>query len=130
MTRKAVALISDVLYLAVAFQLVRVLTCVQVGDEVVLLADTEVQCWKGNHLPLAMASAIGLSFYISLSVMLAPLIIASENSVDDANDDEDEVEEESELSILAKAQEVKEKIVFVKPYMMLTVCTSMISSYS
>jgi hypothetical protein len=131
-TRKLVAVIADTLYLAIAFQLVRVLTCIEVGDEVVLLADNTVVCWEGSHQTLAIAAASGLSFYISLSVMLAPLIIAGdgkgkeeegeeEDVEEGGSDDDEEEEDEVQGKTIKSSTDIKETIVFVKPYMMLNV---------
>ena len=45
-TRQLIALLADTLFLTIAFQLARALTCVEVDGTVVLLTDPSVICWQ------------------------------------------------------------------------------------
>jgi len=66
-----VALLSDVLYLTVTFHLVQALVCDREGN---LLSDSSITCWEGQHLCTAAAALTALTFYVCLSVMLAPML--------------------------------------------------------
>ena len=40
-----------------------------------LLADPHIVCWTGRHLYMAAASLVALSFFVPLSIMVAPMLM-------------------------------------------------------
>jgi hypothetical protein len=70
-----VSILSDTLYLTVTFHLVQALVCDSDGY---LLADSSVECWEGDHRWLAAVCLVALTFYVCLSVMLAPMLAADQ----------------------------------------------------
>lgn len=70
-----VSLLADILYLTVTFHLVQPLVC---NEDGFMVADESVECWKGSHKWLAAACLVSLTFYVCLSVMLAPMLASDQ----------------------------------------------------
>jgi len=96
-------LLSDTLFMVVCGKLLLVVTCIGNGfGETVLMINSEVVCWEGEHQLIAALSLIAFGFYLPLSAMIAPMLV------------ETKVE-------LGKDGKPKKDVNFVKPFLSMVV---------
>lgn len=60
-----------------SLRLLGALSCDYDASPPTLVADSRVTCWQGSHRYLAIASLIAYSFYIPMSVMIAPIFVGA-----------------------------------------------------
>ncbi|ETO35795.1 hypothetical protein RFI_01266 [Reticulomyxa filosa] len=65
-------LLCDTLFLVICDKLVMIMCCTNDGQ---WRMDTQVTCWKGEHLIIATLALIGLSYYIPFCVMVSPMFV-------------------------------------------------------
>jgi hypothetical protein len=75
--RTIVGIITDGLFLVISQQLLDVLSCNynESNSLPTLYINSNMICWQGNHSILATIALICYSFYIPLSIMIAPMLM-------------------------------------------------------
>lgn len=112
--KRIVLLLADAAFLSITFQLLQSLACEwdEGKQKSLLQIDKSVECWTGNHAVMASIALICLSYYIPLSVMLAPVLVATQ--------------QEKRAEKLKGSNSLSNPVTFTRPYLMIISTTKII----
>ncbi len=72
--RIIVALLSDMLFAVVCVHLLQMLACDYSSWPPVLRSNRDMECWVGEHRPLAAIALVAFSLYVPLSIMIGTAV--------------------------------------------------------